>query len=212
MDHWRRSRLTALAYDSAVEREPVARAFARVLWGADLRRFYAAIAAAGAAAEGGRVLDVPCGGGVAFRGLTGPAEYVACDLSPFMLDRARSEARRRGVRASFVRASVESLPYGDAVFDLCLTFFGLHCFPDPRAALAEMARVLRPGGELRGTCLVSGAGLRQNALIAASRAVGVFGPAEITPALLRTWLSALGLTGVTVESTGAAALFTAHRP
>ena len=102
------------------------------------------------------ILDVPCGGGVAFRGLR-PGQrvrYVAADLSPLMLGRARAEAKRRDLhQIEFTEADVEALPFKDASFDLCVSCTGLHCFPDP-AAVSEIARVLRPGGVLRGTTLV----------------------------------------------------------
>jgi len=64
----------------------------------------------------------------------------------------------------FVEADVTALQFDDASFDLCVTYNGLHCLPDPRAALAELARVLRPGGTLRGTSCVKGRGARKDVL------------------------------------------------
>ena len=62
--------------------------------------------------------------------------YVAADLSPVMLARARGQAERRGLtQVEFVAADVESLPFGDAEFDLCVTYNSLHCFPTPRPLL-----------------------------------------------------------------------------
>ena len=132
------------------------------------------------------ILDVPCGGGVAFRGLR-PGQrvrYVAGDLSPVMLRRARAEAKRRELdQIEFIEADVEALPFDDASFDLCVSYTGLHCFPDPAVAISEIARVLRPGGVLRGTMVIRRAGLRQDALVRLSQAAGVFGRA----ALARSW-------------------------
>jgi ubiquinone/menaquinone biosynthesis C-methylase UbiE len=200
-------------YDFAVEHEWIARLGARLLWGADVRPMYASFAEAGRSAAGGAVLDVPCGGGVAFRGLprgAGP-RYVAADLSPLMLGRARAEARRRGVDVALARVSVDRLPFADATFDLCVTYNGLHCLPDPASAVAEMARVLRPGGVLRGTAVVTGAGGRQDALIALFRATGEFGrPGSI--AALRGWLEGAGLEAAAVTATGALACFSAVKP
>jgi ubiquinone/menaquinone biosynthesis C-methylase UbiE len=159
------------------------------------------------------VLDVPCGGGVAFRGVPRGAglRYVAADLSRLMLGRARAEARRRGLDATFAGVSVDRLPFADGSFDRCLTYNGLHCLPDPAGALVEMARVLRPGGVLSGSAVVTGAGRRQDALIALLRARGDFGrPGSL--AGLRGWLDGAGLESVEVTATGALACFSAVKP
>ncbi len=130
------------------------------------------------------------GEGVAFRGLR-PGQrvrYVAADLSPVMLRRARAEATRRDLdQVEFSEADVEALPFEDASFDLCVSYTGLHCFPDPGAAIAEIARVLRPGGVLRGTMVVRRAGLRQDAFVRLYQVAGVFGPSG-TPKELESYL------------------------
>lgn len=211
--HWRRGRLVPVVYDFAVEHEPIARLGGRLLWGADTRTLYDAFAEAGRLPPGTAVLDVPCGGGVAFRGVPRGAglRYVAADLSLFMLGRARGEARRRGLDATFAGASADRLPFADGSFDRCLTYNGLHCLPDPAGALVEMARVLRPGGVLRGSAVVTGAGRRQDALIALLRARGDFGrPGSL--AELRGWLDDAGLESAEVTATGALARFSAVKP
>jgi ubiquinone/menaquinone biosynthesis C-methylase UbiE len=163
---------------------------------------------------GASVLDIPCGGGLAFRGLsTGQAvRYVAADISPYMLQRARREAGRRGVQDAieFVEADVTALQFADASFDLCVTYNGLHCLPDPRAALGELVRVLRPGGTLRGTSCVTGRGPRQDAIIAMSRRAGVFGNTPHT-GQIEHWLKEFGL-DVTLEHSGAVEFFEARLP
>ncbi|WP_214414395.1 class I SAM-dependent methyltransferase [Sphaerisporangium fuscum] len=214
MTRWRRALVTPVVYDFGVEHERLATLGARLLWGADARRFYREIDDLRGLAGTATVLDVPCGGGVAFRGQEGrgPLRYLALDLSPVMLRRARANARRRrldGVR--FTQGSVAALPCRDAAFDLCLSYFGLHCFPDPPGALAEMARVLRPGGTLRGTAIVLGSGRRQDAAIRVLRRTGTFGHVD-TAAALTSWLTAAGLHRITVERDGAIAFFSAHRP
>jgi ubiquinone/menaquinone biosynthesis C-methylase UbiE len=165
--------------------------------------------------SGASVLDIPCGGGFAFRGLgTGQVvRYVAADISPYMLARARREASRRGVQNAieFVEADVTALRFADASFDLCVTYNGLHCLPDPRAALSELTRVLRPGGTLRGTSCVTGRGSRQDALIAMLRRGGVFGNTPRTGEIER-WLKEFGLEVVTVERCGAVEFFEARLP
>ena len=73
---WKTARLVPVLYDAAVEREWIARPAGRLMWGTDVRPMYAGFAEAGRLSAGSAVLDVPCGGGVAFRGPTrrrGPA-------------------------------------------------------------------------------------------------------------------------------------------
>ncbi|MFC6080510.1 class I SAM-dependent methyltransferase [Sphaerisporangium aureirubrum] len=213
MDDWRHARLTAFVYDFGIEREWLGRIGGRLVWGADLSRFYRDIHDLRTRLEGGRILDVACGGGTAFRGLPeeGPHRYVALDLSPVMLRRARANARRHGLRdIGFVQASVTALPYRQGGFDLCLSYFGLHCFPDPQAALTEMARVLRPGGRLQGTTVVSGGGLRQDTVISLFRRGGVFGDVG-SAENLSSRLAAAGLGEISVERDGAVAFFSARR-
>jgi ubiquinone/menaquinone biosynthesis C-methylase UbiE len=211
--HWRHHRLIPAIYDFAVEHERLARLGGRVLWGADVRALYAAFAEAGRLPAGAAVLDVPCGGGVAFRGVPRGAglRYTAADLSPVMLRRARAEAGRRGLPAAFTQLSVDRLPFPPATFDLCVTYNGLHCLPDPASAVAELARVLRPGGVLRGSAVVTGAGRRFDALIAVFRRRGDFG-APGDEADLRRWLAAAGLEAASVTRSGALAVFSAVKP
>jgi ubiquinone/menaquinone biosynthesis C-methylase UbiE len=127
-----------------------------------------------------------------------------------MLQRAREEARRMQApdAIEFVEADVTALQFDDASFDLCVSYNGLHCLPDPRAALAELTRVLRPGGTLRGTSCVRGRGPRTDALIAMLRRAGVFGNAPRTGEI-ETWLRELGFDVVTLEHSGAVEFFEA---
>ena len=178
-ERWRTSFIEATTYDWAVEHEHVAGVLGRLIWGTDTAAFYRDIARLTELPSGTSVLDIPCGGGVAFRGLRREQDlnYVAADLSRVMLKRARAEADRRGIHwIEFVEADVEALPFDERSFDLVVTYTGLHCFPDPPAAIAEMARVLRPGGELRGTSVIKQAGLRQDGFVRLMQLGGVFGP------------------------------------
>jgi SAM-dependent methyltransferase len=212
-ERWRTSFIEATSYDWAVEHEHVASVLGRLLWGTDTAAFYRDIALLAELPAGTKVLDVPCGGGVAFRGLRPEQEldYVAADLSPVMLRRARVEADRRGILwIEFVEADVEALPFEDRRFDVVVTYTGLHCFPDPPAAIAEMVRVLRPGGELRGTSVIRRAGLRHDAFVRLMQVGGVFGPGQ-TLAELETSLAEAGLVKVSVSRKGALAYFSAHR-
>jgi hypothetical protein len=73
-----------------------------------------------------------------------------------------------------------------------------------------MARVPRPGGELRGTSVIKGAGLRQDAFVRLMQAGGVFAPGQ-TLAELETSLADAGLVKVKTSRSGALAHFSAHR-
>lgn len=100
---------------------------------------------------GGRVLDLATGSGAfAARlaaGLASYAELVAVDTSPRALEAARKNLA--GLRAARVEAADgAALPYADGSFDTVAVANSLHHFPDPRAVLAEAARVLAPGGAL----------------------------------------------------------------
>jgi ubiquinone/menaquinone biosynthesis C-methylase UbiE len=127
------------------------------------------------------------------------------------LRRARAEAKRRDLdQIEFIEADVEGLPFDDASFDLCVSYTGLHCFPDPAAAVSEIARVLRPGGVFRGTMIARRAGLRQDALARLYQIAGVFGPSG-TSDELESWLADAGMLDVSTRSDGALAYFSALR-
>ena len=137
--------------------------------------------------------------------------YVAADLSPGMLRRARKVASRRGLdRIEFVEADVESLPFPDGSFDLCVSFNSLHCFEDPAAALHELGRCLRPDGRLLGDTAVRGAGPRFDRLIDLYRSTGVFGTVTTAEEVGR-WIEDAGFSDVSVRRSGAVAHFTAVR-
>jgi ubiquinone/menaquinone biosynthesis C-methylase UbiE len=97
-----------------------------------------------------RVLDVGCGAGhLSFAIAAGVGSVVASDLSPQMLDAVSDEAKRRGLgNITTQRASVESLPFESASFDAVCTRFSAHHWSDLRRGIAEMRRVLKPGGRL----------------------------------------------------------------
>src|SRR5271163_166236 len=100
-------------------------------------------------APGQAVLDVACGTGVvAITAARAGARVRALDLSPTLLERARENARITGVELDFVAGDAEALPYPDAAFDVVLSQFGHMFAPRPEVAVAEMMRVLRPGGRV----------------------------------------------------------------
>jgi ubiquinone/menaquinone biosynthesis C-methylase UbiE len=192
---WSKGNVGARMYDFIVMHKRLAGPLGRIMWGDDWGDLYADIARLRDVPAGSRILDIPCGGGLAFRGLAPdtPVRYVAADVSPFMLNRAQAEAARRGLAGiDFVPANVDRIPFEDAAFDLCLSYNGLHCFPDPEQAVAEMVRVLSPGGQLRGTAIVNGAGRVSAACISIFQRANQFasvGKAED----VERWLTAAGI-------------------
>ncbi|MGE5676297.1 MAG: class I SAM-dependent methyltransferase [Mycobacterium leprae] len=102
------------------------------------------------------ILDIGCGTGINLfeaRRWFGPARLLCgIDLSPGMIEVARAKARKMGLPAQFVVGDAESLPYPDQVFDLIICNSVYHWFKDKDRALAEMHRVLRPGGKLLLIC------------------------------------------------------------
>jgi SAM-dependent methyltransferase len=214
-ERWRTERLLAAMYDAGVKHDSVATVGAWAMWGTDMRPIFTDVDRLADAPAATAILDIPCGGGFAFRGLRPGQDvhYLAADISPYMLDQARTAATRRGLHdlIEFVEADITALQFDDASFDLCLTYNGLHCLPDPRAALSELARVLKPGGTLRGTSCVTGKGPRQDALIAISRRLGIFGNTPHT-GNIETWLTELGLDITTLKTSGAIESFEAQLP
>ncbi len=93
--------------------------------------------------RGREVLEVGCGTGLILQRLARIASRaVGVDLSPGMLARARA----RGLEVQ--EGDATALPFPDASFDAAVSFKVLAHVPDIRAAMSEMARVVRPGGIL----------------------------------------------------------------
>lgn len=98
--------------------------------------------------RGRRVLEVGCGAGQCARWLRrAAAEVVGFDLSARQLAHARALAVRTGIAVPLVHADALHLPFATASFDLACSAFGAVPFVvDSAAVMAEVARVLRPGG------------------------------------------------------------------
>jgi demethylmenaquinone methyltransferase/2-methoxy-6-polyprenyl-1,4-benzoquinol methylase len=104
---------------------------------------------------GSRVLDLATGTGdlaIELAGRVSPGgEVLGADFAEAMLDRARAKVAARapaGVRPRFEWADAMALPYDDDSFDAATVGFGARNFDDLARGLAEMARVVRPGGRV----------------------------------------------------------------
>lgn len=101
---------------------------------------------------GSDALDICCGTGdlaLELRRAIGPdGRVVGSDFSEPMLALARTKSGEQGLAVEFGWADALDLPYGDAGFDAVTVGFGARNLADLDQGLAEMARVLRPGGRL----------------------------------------------------------------
>ena len=100
-----------------------------------------------ASLEGKRVLDVGCGlGGKTLAYLEAGARVVGIDIEAANVAQASRFTKGRGARAEFAVGDASRLPFRDGAFDLVVANDSLEHFADPAAALADIARVLAPGG------------------------------------------------------------------
>jgi SAM-dependent methyltransferase len=110
------------------------------------------LCSAAGVAPGRRVLDVACGTGIVARTAAEQgATVTGVDLNEAML----TVARRTRPALDWRQGNAEDLPFDDDSFDVVVSQMALMFFPDPAAALAEMARVVVPGGTV--AVLVPGA-------------------------------------------------------
>lgn len=117
------------------------------------RAFKDALVEAAGIGPGMRVLDVGCGTGtlaLRIKATQPKAAIDGIDGDPEMLERARAKARRAGQDISFTEALSFDLPFEDATFDRAVSslFFHHLVCGDKERTLAEIHRVLVPGGEL----------------------------------------------------------------
>lgn len=128
-------------------------------WQAQLEPAQSALLAMAQLAPGERVLDVACGTGIVTlkaAALVAPGGEVAgTDISEEMVAMARGRARTQAIaNVAFERMDAEELGFEADAFDVALCALGLMYAPDPEKAVAEMHRVLKPGG--RAVCAVWG--------------------------------------------------------
>ena len=96
----------------------------------------------------GDVLELGCGGGInmEFYDLARITSFTGLDPSPELLAMSRAAAQARGMDADIQGGVGEAMPFDDARFDTVVTTFTLCSVADQAAVLAEIRRVLKPGG------------------------------------------------------------------
>ena len=108
--------------------------------GAEKRRLFAKIQ--------GRTLLVAIGTGNDLKYLPSDCNLIAIDISPRMIQRGRTKARREGGNIRMVLTDAQRLAFGDQTFDTVLTVCTFCSIPDPVQGLQEVYRVLKPAGQL----------------------------------------------------------------
>lgn len=194
-------------YDFYVQRERLSRIWGRIAWGSDTRAYYASMVTIGEVPDGGTIVDCPCGSGVALRGLRPGQQvrYLGFDLSRGMLYRAQRQAVHRGLdQVELAVADATDLPLEDGTADLFLSYFGLHCFPDPEAAVREAVRCLRQGGRLVGASIVRGDRLLDRIRVRPN--TGLLGPVGGENDL-RGWLQDAGVAELKLDRRGLFVVF-----
>ena len=128
-----------------------------------LGSFYDGIAAdvAATASPGASVLDVGCGPGHLTRRLAALGfDVTGIDLDPAMIERAAARGAGAG---RYLAADVAALPFEDDAFDLAVSTLSMHHWADAHAGIAEVGRVVRPGGRVLVWDLRRGAPLHAHA-------------------------------------------------
>src|SRR2546428_2262803 len=111
------------------------------------KEWHIPLAANFAGAKGKRVLEIGCGLGTDGAQFAGAgADYTGVDLTDAAVELAQRHFALFNLSGSFRTADVENLDFPDESFDLVYAHGVLHHTPDPRQAVREIHRVLRPGG------------------------------------------------------------------
>ncbi len=99
---------------------------------------------------GERVLDVACGSGngAIAASRRARAGVVGVDYVPALLERGRERAAVERLDVEFAEGDAESLPFGDAEFDVTMSIFGAMFAPDQGRTAQELLRVTKPGGRI----------------------------------------------------------------
>ena len=100
--------------------------------------------------RGKDIVELGCGTGYfgARLKMAGAKRVVGIDVTPAQLDTARRLDAQYSLGIEFIEANAESVPLGDAQFDLAVSEYGASIWCDPELWISEAARLLRPDGEL----------------------------------------------------------------
>jgi SAM-dependent methyltransferase len=200
-------------YDFYISRPWISKPLARVLWGIDVAPMYSLIDRIAEVGWNARLLDIPCGGGLALRALSPgkDVEFIAADIDPKMLARTAKRAARHGlVQVETLATDMRAIDLPDSAIDFACCFSGLHMIDESDVAVRELARVLRPGGELVGSSFTGDGSRRKRWLFEREhRRSGIAVPPADAGALA-AMLERAGFVDVTVRGDGFAT-FTARR-
>ncbi|MBN2393372.1 MAG: methyltransferase domain-containing protein [Anaerolineae bacterium] len=96
--------------------------------------------------EGSRLLEIGFGSGRLHVELAERYSMAGLDRAPGMVRLTERRLAARGLTSELQVGDATALPWAEATFDAVLSTFAFSAFPDPDAALAEMVRVVKPGG------------------------------------------------------------------
>lgn len=157
------------------------------------------------------VLDLGSGAGfdcfLASPQVGGTGRVIGVDMTPEMIDRARENARRGGYRnVEFRLGRIEELPVEDASVDVVISNCVINLSPDKAGVMAEVFRVLRPGGRVAVSDVVALAELPASARHDMALYTGCMAGASAVPAL-ESMLGACGFEAVRVRPRGESSAF-----
>jgi len=113
------------------------------------KAFFAAVRQDMLADLSGEVLEIGAGTGANFQYYPVGANVTATEPDTYMMDRGRMRAAKAGAQIDLRQAWADALPFDDASFDYVIATLVLCSVGEPRKALTEVKRVLKPGGEFR---------------------------------------------------------------
>lgn len=113
------------------------------------KKFFAAIRQELLQDVSGEVLEIGAGTGLNFPFYPKGVHVVATEPDPYMFKRAKKRAGAVAANIELQKVAAEELPFPDGTFDFAIDTLVLCSVRDPRRVLAEIKRVLKPGGELR---------------------------------------------------------------
>jgi arsenite methyltransferase len=172
--------------------------------------------------EGETVLDLGSGAGadvlISARRVGPSGRAIGLDMTDEMLELARANAAQEGVgNVEFVKGYIEDIPLPDASVDVVISNCVINLAGDKRAALAEAARVLRPGGRFAVSDVIADPGMDEATRADMAAYTGCIAGA-LTEVEFRAALTAAGLTDVEIRAThrvheqAASAIVRARKP